>query len=204
MLARLASCSFTSQSSGVGRSNSGALTTSYPPMYHHLVYRSCLQKPVTVPQYQTYPGKNVPIDCVEPFAQPWPGPKRECGFLEVPLDYHDWSAGQGRIHYIRLPADLSVERKGTIFVQPGGFLARPLQNCQENDTQSVVSCDCITGLPWKMSKGWLLDFGDVLRTKTGGQYDIVLPQARGNGDGSAHFSMFVLSYVSFSSSPSHF
>ena len=71
------------------------------------------------------PYWNQQIDCsVEPLSKIWDYPAFECGLLDVPLDYHDPSAGMGRVHYMRVAADPNVERKGTIFVDPGTIYSR--------------------------------------------------------------------------------
>ena len=58
---------------------------------------------------------NHPIACRDPLDDP----KFQCGLLEIPLDYHNLSAGTGRIYYGRLPALPEVVRKGTLFVDSG-------------------------------------------------------------------------------------
>ena len=42
----------------------------------------------------------------------------QCGYLEVPMDYHDSSAGTARLAVIKHAATAS-EKKGTIFFNPG-------------------------------------------------------------------------------------
>ena len=44
-------------------------------------------------------------------------PSLSCGFFEIPLDYHDSSAGKGRLAVIK--ANATGERRGTFFVNPG-------------------------------------------------------------------------------------
>lgn len=41
----------------------------------------------------------------------------QCGYVEVPMDYHDSSAGSAHIAVIKLPA--TAEKLGTIFFNPG-------------------------------------------------------------------------------------
>ena len=48
-------------------------------------------------------------------------PSLSCGFFDIPLDYHDPSAGTGRIYYARYAASPNAARKGAIFVDPGGL-----------------------------------------------------------------------------------
>ncbi|KAI0758743.1 alpha/beta-hydrolase [Fomes fomentarius] len=43
---------------------------------------------------------------------------RSCAFFDVPLDYHDSSAGNGRLALIKVNA--TRERRGTVFMNPGG------------------------------------------------------------------------------------
>lgn len=42
----------------------------------------------------------------------------QCGYLEVPMDYHDSSAGTARLAVIKYAATVP-EKKGTIFFNPG-------------------------------------------------------------------------------------
>lgn len=42
----------------------------------------------------------------------------QCGFLEVPMDYHDSSAGTARLAVIKYAATVP-EKNGTIFFNPG-------------------------------------------------------------------------------------
>jgi hypothetical protein len=44
-------------------------------------------------------------------------PHFQCGSLDVPMDYHDTSAGTARLAVIKYAA--TAPRKGTIFVNPG-------------------------------------------------------------------------------------
>ena len=44
-------------------------------------------------------------------------PSLQCGYLEVPMDYHDNSAGNARLAVIKLPA--AATKLGTIFFNPG-------------------------------------------------------------------------------------
>jgi hypothetical protein len=48
-----------------------------------------------------------------------PSPPRECGRFEVPLDYHNVSAGNAQLAVIRFNATKTT-RLGTLFVNPGG------------------------------------------------------------------------------------
>ena len=45
----------------------------------------------------------------------------QCGFLEVPMDYHDSSAGTARLAVIKYAAT-APEKKGTVFFNPGDVL----------------------------------------------------------------------------------
>ena len=45
----------------------------------------------------------------------------QCGFLEVPMDYHDSSAGTARLAVMKYAAT-APEKKGTIFFNPGDAL----------------------------------------------------------------------------------
>ncbi|PIL33664.1 hypothetical protein GSI_04287 [Ganoderma sinense ZZ0214-1] len=102
--------------------------------------------------------KAQPVSCLQPLEF---NDRYQCGLFEVPLDYHNVSAGTGQIYYARLPADEGV-RKGTIFVDPGFQFA--------------------TGV-WRGSspRTWLFERGEVLHDSTGGEYDIVVWDARGKG-----------------------
>ncbi len=46
-------------------------------------------------------------------------PALTCAFFEIPLDYHDLSAGYGRLALAKLSA--TGERRGTAFINPGMF-----------------------------------------------------------------------------------
>ncbi|KAI0331372.1 alpha/beta-hydrolase [Cubamyces sp. BRFM 1775] len=80
-------------------------------------------------------------------------PSISCSFFEVPLDYHNKSAGTGRLMVAKLNA--TAERFGTLFVNPGGPGSSGLTNL--NNTRSV------------------------LPSVTGGHYDIVSWDPRGVG-----------------------
>ncbi|KAI0325950.1 alpha/beta-hydrolase [Cubamyces sp. BRFM 1775] len=45
-------------------------------------------------------------------------PSISCSFFEIPLDYHDRSAGTGRVAVAK--ANATTERFGTLFINPGG------------------------------------------------------------------------------------
>ena len=47
-------------------------------------------------------------------------PNFQCGYFEVPMDYHDGSAGTARLAVIKYVA--TVEKLGTIFFNPGEIL----------------------------------------------------------------------------------
>ncbi|KAI0769264.1 alpha/beta-hydrolase [Trametes elegans] len=68
-----------------------------------------------------------------------------CGFLRVPLDYHDSSAGYGLIAVIK--ANATGERRGTVLLNPGG--------------------PGISGI------GAVAEYGDQLLDLTGGVYDVL-------------------------------
>ncbi|KAM5537981.1 hypothetical protein V8D89_008457 [Ganoderma adspersum] len=94
-----------------------------------------------------------PAACRYPFL---PDNKYQCGVFDVPLDYHNLSAGNGQVDYVRLPAAAEGVRKGTIFVYPG--------------------------LPFStFSPTWLLMSGDTLHDRMNGEYDIVVWMPRGTG-----------------------
>lgn len=44
-------------------------------------------------------------------------PTLSCGFMDVPLDYHDPSAGYGHLAVIK--ANATGERRGTVLLNPG-------------------------------------------------------------------------------------
>ena len=46
-----------------------------------------------------------------------PGIALECAYFEVPMDYHDSSAGNARLALTKLPA--TAKKLGTIFFSPG-------------------------------------------------------------------------------------
>ncbi|KAI0698769.1 TAP-like protein-domain-containing protein [Earliella scabrosa] len=47
-----------------------------------------------------------------------PNPTLSCGFLEVPIDYHDRSVGTGRLAVVK--ANATGERVGSLLMNPGG------------------------------------------------------------------------------------
>ncbi|KAL1733011.1 Alpha/Beta hydrolase protein [Schizophyllum commune] len=76
-----------------------------------------------------------------------------CGFFEVPLDYADGSIGTAKLAVARYPAQ--GERKGTVFVNPGG--------------------------PGGSGVEFVLGYGPDLSTMVGGGYDVVSWDPRGVG-----------------------
>jgi hypothetical protein len=64
---------------------------------------------------------------LNPFEFPWgscesfgvnsTNPSFQCGYLEVPMDYHDSSAGNARLAVIKYAA--TAEKLGTLFFNPG-------------------------------------------------------------------------------------
>ncbi|OBZ69911.1 hypothetical protein A0H81_10216 [Grifola frondosa] len=80
----------------------------------------------------------------------------QCGYFEIPLDWHDPSGGTGRLAFTKYKA--SGPSKGTIFVDPGmNFVTAP-------------------GLSPQM---WFFNIG--LHNLTGGEYDIIFWDVRGRG-----------------------
>lgn len=47
----------------------------------------------------------------------------ECAYFEVPMDYHDSSAGNARLAVIKLPA--TAKKLGTLFFSPGNSFRLP-------------------------------------------------------------------------------
>ncbi|KAI0775787.1 alpha/beta-hydrolase [Trametes elegans] len=80
-------------------------------------------------------------------------PSLSCGFMKVPLDYHNPAAGSGRLALAKIHA--TGERLGTMFFNPGG--------------------------PGESGITTLEAFGSVLLGYTGGMYDIVSWDRRGVG-----------------------
>ncbi|KAL1709294.1 Alpha/Beta hydrolase protein [Schizophyllum commune] len=76
-----------------------------------------------------------------------------CGFFEVPMDYADGSIGTAKLAVARYPAQ--GERKGTVFVNPGG--------------------------PGGSGVEFVLGYGPDLSTMVGGGYDVVSWNPRGVG-----------------------
>ncbi|KAI0709174.1 Alpha/Beta hydrolase protein [Earliella scabrosa] len=77
----------------------------------------------------------------------------QCGFLEVPLDYHDPNVGTARLAIVK--ANATGERLGTVFFNPGGPGGGGLEN--------------------------LNALKDQLLEQTGGVYDVVSWDPRGVG-----------------------
>ncbi|KAI0709118.1 hypothetical protein C8Q76DRAFT_742305 [Earliella scabrosa] len=80
-------------------------------------------------------------------------PSLQCGFLDVPLDYHDAGVGNARLALVK--ANATGERRGTVFFNPGGPGESGLENLN------------------------LLK--DALLWRTGGVYDVVSWDPRGVG-----------------------
>ncbi|OJT04509.1 hypothetical protein TRAPUB_4779 [Trametes pubescens] len=80
-------------------------------------------------------------------------PALTCAFFEVPLDYHDLSAGYGRLALAKLSA--TGERRGTAFINPGG--------------------------PGGSGLATLNDMSSLFGALSGGLYDIVSWDPRGVG-----------------------
>ncbi|KAI1791415.1 TAP-like protein-domain-containing protein [Ganoderma leucocontextum] len=59
-----------------------------------------------------------------------------CGFFEVPIDYHDPSAGKGRLAVIK--ANATGESRGTLFVNPGGPGGSGLQALGSDPSASAL------------------------------------------------------------------
>ena len=80
-------------------------------------------------------------------------PSLSCGFFDIPLDYHDPSAGQGKLAVIK--ANATGQRRGTVFFNPGGPGGSGLDSLDVD--------------------------ADVLVNLTGGVYDVVSWDPRGVG-----------------------
>ncbi|KAI0830715.1 TAP-like protein-domain-containing protein [Trametes gibbosa] len=80
-------------------------------------------------------------------------PNLSCAFFEIPLDYHNASAGTGKLALIK--ANATAIRRGTMFLNPGGPGVSGIQTI--NSTSALV-----------------LNF-------TGGEYDVVSWDPRGVG-----------------------
>ncbi|KAH9886642.1 Alpha/Beta hydrolase protein [Cubamyces lactineus] len=80
-------------------------------------------------------------------------PTLTCSFFDVPLDYHDLSAGYGRLAVAK--ANATGPRRGSVLVNPGG--------------------------PGESGLEEISEFLDTLRALTGGEYDIVTWDPRGVG-----------------------
>ncbi|RDX45240.1 alpha/beta-hydrolase [Lentinus brumalis] len=96
-----------------------------------------------------------------------------CGFLEVPLDYHDSSVGHARLAVIK--ANATGERQGSLFLNPGG--------------------------PGGSGLGTLAANKALLLALTGGVYDVVSWDPRGVGNLTTPGEIFCLDslaeYTSF-------
>ena len=135
-----------------------------------------------------------PVACRPPYR---PDSKYQCGVFEVPLDYHDASAGNGQIYYARLPATEGV-RKGTIFVDPGNCCSPMPQR------RVIVYSACrIVGFPSATVLDlsppvWLLMKGEALHNRTSGEYDVVVWNARGKGNPAYSLTVYVVRYIALS------
>lgn len=97
----------------------------------------------------------------------------ECGFLEVPMDYHDDSAGSARLAVIKYSA-AAQEKLGTIFFNPGHSLHPSFVLCH-----SLHIC---AGGPGESGLEWISsDSGPGLSQAFQGAFDIVSWDPRGVG-----------------------
>ncbi|KAF9793491.1 Alpha/Beta hydrolase protein [Thelephora terrestris] len=91
----------------------------YPPGLTALLAVGLLgQRVVAAPSSVSRSGSSFPWGSCESFGVNSTDPSFQCGYLEVPMDYHDSSAGNARLAVIKYAA--TAEKLGTLFVNPGG------------------------------------------------------------------------------------
>lgn len=100
----------------------------------------------------------------------------DCAFFAIPLDYHDPSAGTGRLSLIKVNA--TDERKGTLFMNPGEATlhARLISMCGYSSLRTSR-----LGGPGVSGVSFIAEDGMMYLNKTGGNYDIVSWDPRGVG-----------------------
>ncbi|KAH7329759.1 Alpha/Beta hydrolase protein [Rhizoctonia solani] len=94
-------------------------------------------------------------------------PGRECTRFEVPLDWHDDTAGKASLAVIRYPA-IKEPKLGTLFMNPGGPGSSGVEGVQSS-------------------------LGDSLMRSSGGQYDVVSWDPRGVGQSTPLTTCFATS-----------
>ena len=99
-------------------------------------------------------------------------PLVSCGFLEVPLDYHNPSVGKARLALVK--ANATNTRLGTVYFNPGGlpFWFDLIFGYAEDD--------CAGG-PGGSGLSTLNSSRELLLEYTGGHYDVVGWDPRGVG-----------------------
>ncbi|KAI0744279.1 alpha/beta-hydrolase [Daedaleopsis nitida] len=90
-----------------------------------------------------------------------------CAYFNIPLDYHNSSAGNGQLLVVKANATAATAKKGTIFLNPGGPGVSGLQA--------------------------LVDDTEALMARTGGAYDFVSWDPRGVGPYTYPGNVFCLS-----------
>lgn len=144
---------------GIGNSNSyrkkcGPLRFSLPrlglPSQQDIVWQSC-----------------------DTFGVERPFPGLYCSHVEVPMDYHNSSAGIANIAVIKYTPVESGKSKGSIFINPGGYRRRPLPGSNHTD----LSWEGGPGGPGTFA---LPGLAKLLSAIFDNQYDIVSWDPRGS------------------------
>lgn len=97
-------------------------------------------------------------------------PALTCAFFDIPLDYHDPSAGQGRLALAKINA--TGERRGTAFINPGMSHIRIPRSRRS---------PCVPGGPGGSGLATLNTMGSLFSSLSGGLFDIVSWDPRGVG-----------------------
>ena len=96
----------------------------------------------------------------------------QCATLEVPMDYHDDSAGKARLAVIKYSATAS-KKLGTIFFNPGNPLYPSFI--------AFHSCPIFTGGPGESGVEAISELGQAFSQGFQGGFDIVSWDPRGVG-----------------------
>lgn len=100
-----------------------------------------------------------------------------CAYFDIPLDYHNASAGNGHLLVGKLSANAG-EKQGTVFYNPGMCYVICATSVFLRNAHMATTNIGGPGFPGLLA---LWQDGDALLNRTGGAYDIVSWQLRGNG-----------------------
>ncbi len=99
-----------------------------------------------------------------------------CAYFDIPLDYHNASAGNGQLLVVK--ANATAERKGTIFLNPGELAYN------DDPGLSILFPNtpfAFAGGPGVSGLSSLATDAEALMNRTGGAYDFISWDPRGVG-----------------------